>query len=60
MGFEVTREKSINFDFIMVPLREKSIKVWYSKAQLRGPKGYYKTLRVWGLAFGVYGVRPRV
>ena len=53
MGFEVTREKSINFDFIMVPLREKSIKVWYSKAQLRGPKGYYKTLRVWGLAFGV-------
>ena len=27
-------EKSINFFFIMVPLR-KSIKVWYSKAQIR-------------------------
>ena len=27
-------EKSINFYFIMVPLKEKSIKVWYSKAQL--------------------------
>ena len=26
-------EKSINFYFIMVPLKEKSIKVWYSKAQ---------------------------
>ena len=29
-------EKSINFYFIRVPLRKKSIQVWYSKAQLRG------------------------
>ena len=27
------KEKSINFYFIMVPLKEKGIKVWYSKAQ---------------------------
>ena len=26
-------EKSINLYFIMVPFKEKSIKVWYSKAQ---------------------------
>ena len=26
-------EKSIDFYFIMVPLRKKSIEVWYSKAQ---------------------------
>ena len=26
-------EKSIDFYFIRVPLRKKSIKVWYSKAQ---------------------------
>ena len=26
-------EKSINFYFIMVPFKEKGIKVWYSKAQ---------------------------
>ena len=26
-------EKSIDFYFIMVPSKEKSIKVWYSKAQ---------------------------
>ena len=30
-------EKSINFYFIRVPLRKKSIKVWYSKAQFLGP-----------------------
>ena len=28
-------EKSINFYFIMVPLRKESIKVWYSKAQIK-------------------------
>ena len=28
-------EKRINFYFIIVPLRKKSIKVWYSIAQLR-------------------------
>ena len=30
-------EKSINFYFIMVPLRKKGIKVWYSKAQYLDP-----------------------
>ena len=30
-------EKSINLYFIMVLLRKTSIKVWYSKAQLRVP-----------------------
>ena len=44
-------EKSINFYFILVPLR-KSIKVWYSKAQDRGwgsrdTKRF--TIKAWGL-----------
>ena len=29
-------EKSINFYFIIVPFKKKSIKVWYSKAQVLG------------------------
>ena len=39
-------EKSINFYFIMVPLRKKSIKVWYSKAQTHQNN---PSLRLWRL-----------
>ena len=47
------RKKGINYYFIMVPLRTKSIKVWYSKAQL---ESRLSGSGVWGTYWGFRAV----